>query len=254
VKTALIAPVGTSAPVVTEMVMYLNGLEGHYLTDVVILPTRDEYVRAHAVLAKEAIRHRYPRIRVHTQQLPFRDIKSTEDTIEFMRRAAKIIKEEREVHRCEKVYLSIAGGRKDVCTSLAIVGQLVGVDGVFHVINPDVVSFNISLERIKDRILELYRTPPEQRGEVYTAHAELFNEVMFPRMESLKYVQIPCIPYPREYLGRVVTLLLSSFTPIEKVGIPMGELERLKRAGIIKILKDRVVPTEFGEMLGKVWR
>ena len=253
-KTALIAPVGTSAPVVTEMVMYLHGLEGHYLTDVVILPTRDEYVRAHAVLAKEAIKHRYPGIRVHTHQLPFRDIKSTRDTVEFMRRAAAIIKEEREVHKCERVYLSIAGGRKDVCTSLAIVGQLVGVDGVFHVIHPDVVSFNINLERIKDKILELYRAAPEQRDEVYRANAELFEGIMFPRMESLRYVQIPCIPYPREYLGRVVTLLLSSSTPIEKAGIPMDELKRLERAGIVRVLKDRVVPTEFGEMLGKVWR
>ena len=253
-KTSLIAPIGTSAPVITEMVMHINGPEGHYLTDVVILPTMDEYVKANAVPAKEAIRRRYPRIRVHTHQLPFEDIKSTEDNIEFMRRAAKLIKEQRAVHKCERVYLSIAGGRKDVCTSLAIVGQLMGVDGVFHVINPDVVSFNISLERIKDRILELYRAPPERREEVYRANAELFDSVMFPSMRSLRYVQIPCIPYPREHLGRVVAILLSSGIPVEKTGIAMDELRRLERAGLLKIVKNRAVPTEFGERLGKVWR
>lgn len=253
-KTALIAPIGTSAPVVTEMVMHLHGLNGHRLTDVVILPTRDEFVRAHAVLAEEAIKYKYPRIRVHTHQLPFADIESTRDTLESMRRTARIIKKEREVHKCEKVYLSIAGGRKDVCTSLAIVGQLVGVDGVFHVINPDVVSFNIGLERIKDIIIELYKAPPEQRGEVYRAHAEIFERVMFPSIENLRYVQIPCIPYPREHLGKVATLLLSSSTPIDRVGILLSELKRLERAGIIRVFKDRVVPTEFGEALGRIWR
>lgn len=253
-KAALVAPVGTSAPVVTEMVMHLHGFEGHRLTDVVLLPTSEELVRAHAALAEQAIRHRYPGMRVHLRELPFRDISSEEDTVEFMRRAAKIIKEEREVHGCERVYLSIAGGRKDVCAALAMLGQLVGVDGVFHVINPEVVSFNVSLERIREMVLELYRAAPERRGEFYAEHAEVFDRVMFPELEGLRFIRLPCIPYPKEHLGRVVALLLSSSTPLERTDMSMGELRRLERAGLIRVLRDRVVPTELGEMLGRVWR
>lgn len=253
-KTSLIAPIGTSAPVITEMVLYLHGLEGADLTDVVVLETKDEYVKAHAKLAKTAINSRYPRMRVHIHTLPFSDVRSTEDTIEFMHRVAKIIKEERLKYKCERVYLSIAGGRKDICTSLSIMGQLIGVDGVFHVIHPSVTSFNIQLERIKDKILELYHIPAEQRLDYYLKYKDAFDSVMFPETRELNYIRIPCIPYPQDYLGKVVKILLSEFTLLENKEIPLEELKRLERAGIIKILKDRIVPTDFGSIIGNIWK
>lgn len=254
-KTALIAPIGTSAPVVTEMVMHINGLEGMELTDVVVMPTRDELVMAHATLARVALKHRYGRMRVHLHPLPFRDIGSTGDTVEFMRIAAKLVAEERRVHGCERVYLSIAGGRKDVCVSLAIVGQIMGADGVFHVINPEVRVINEQLERLRERIFELHRAPEEEKGEVYGRYREDFESVMFPPIERLRYVQIPCIPYPEDYIGRIGTLLnTSGRVRIERTGLEMRELKRLERAGMVRIVGDEVAVTEFGEMVGRIWR
>jgi len=259
VKVALITPIGTSAPVVTEMVMHLNGLEGLYLTDVVILPTQDETVKAHTALARAALRHRYPRIRVHVRPLPFRDIESTEDNVEFMRIAARVIQEERRVHMCERVYLSIAGGRKDICTSLAIIGQLVGSDGVFHVINPDVKVINEQLERIRDKIFELYHSPKSERDRVYERYRELFDSVMFPPIDRLRYIRIPVIPYPAEYLHRVVAILVRK-TPVDvKEEDELGEMSlhdlmALESAGIIRIAGGKVAPTEFGRLIGRIWR
>ncbi|GBE54415.1 CRISPR-associated protein [archaeon BMS3Bbin15] len=253
-KTALIAPIGTSAPVITEMAQYLNGMEGLFLTDMVIIPTQNEYVKAHTSLAKEALRSKYPKMRIHIRPLPFEDINSTEDNIEFMRMVARVISEERSEYKCEKVYLSIAGGRKDVCTSLAIVGQLIGADGVFHVIYPSLGNINIGLERIKDKILELHYAPSNQREEIYLKYRELFDTVMFPPIEELNYIHIPCIPYPREYMGKLVAILLSKSMPLDKTGILQQDLKRLERAGIVTLLKDRVVATEFGSMVGGIWR
>ncbi len=253
-KTALISPIGTSAPVVTEMSRFLHGMEGLFLTDVVIMPTQNEYVKAHTSLAKEALKSRYPKMRVHIRPLPFEDINSTVDNIEFMRRVARVINEERSEYKCEKIYLSIAGGRKDICTSLAIVGQLIGADGVFHVIHPSVGSLNVNLERIKDKILELHYAPPEEKGEIYTKYREYFDDLMYPSMSELKFIHIPCIPYPREYIGRLAAILLSSSVPIEKAGISLQDLKNLERAGLLRVLKDRVVPTDFGSMVGRIWR
>lgn len=137
-KLAMIAPVGMSPPVVTELMEWLMSREIYDLTDVVLIVSNDDDVRRSAEFIKTAVKVNYPRIRVHEKCLPFRDISSLDDNLEFMRVCASAINEEKVKFRCDGIFLNVAGGRKDMSISLSFLGQFVGVSGVFHVIHPEV--------------------------------------------------------------------------------------------------------------------
>jgi CRISPR-associated protein Csx14 len=71
-KTAIIAPIGTSPPVITVGIDALD----EPVSDLVLLATQDEQVLAGCDVVKLGLKSRYPRIRVHVELLPFDDISS----------------------------------------------------------------------------------------------------------------------------------------------------------------------------------
>ena len=78
---------------------------------------------------------------------------------------------------------------------------------------------------------------------------------MLPPLNSFNAIQVPCLPFPRTFFGRIA-YLLSLGTPIEKQDIQIDnqDLDRLEKMGLISISKEQVYPTDFGRMLSQIWK
>ncbi|MEM0214497.1 MAG: CRISPR-associated protein Csx14 [Archaeoglobaceae archaeon] len=137
-KTAIISPLGLSPPVITT---FVEGI-GENISDLVVLTTENEDVKAGYELVRIGLRQKYPKTRLHEVTLPFEDVNTTEENLRFMSICAKIIREERERYKCDKILLNVAGGRKNMCITLSLLGQLMAVDGVYHVVSRDVKIVN----------------------------------------------------------------------------------------------------------------
>ena len=252
-KTCIIAPIGMSPPVITEMVEYIIQVESGFVSNVVLIATANREVLESVEIVKAALQIRYPRIHTHVVELPFSDISSMEDNIEFMRVCANVIREEREKYGCDYIYLNVAGGRKDMCISLSLLAQLIDVDGVFHIIHPDVTVFNEMLERIRKEISDLYES--EDKVAFYEEHKQKFDEVMFPPLSAFNVIRIPCVPFPKDGLGAIVEILCSeTLIKKEETKLDERELKRLKKAGLISIIGRGVYSTEFGKAIGSLWK
>ncbi|MDI6917819.1 MAG: CRISPR-associated protein Csx14 [Thermoplasmatales archaeon] len=251
-KTSIIAPVGMSPPIITEFVEYIAKVEGKFVSDVVLLVTDTKEVKECAELAVSALEVNYNNIHTHWVELPFSDISSTEDHANFMKICLNCIKKERIEHGCDYLYLNIAGGRKDMCASLVLLGSWENVDGIFHVICPEINVFNTKLERMRKDIEEHYRA--ENLTEFYRKHKEEFNELMFPPPESYNVIRIPYFPFPKKELGKIIDLLRIG-KPINIIDAEMDRisLKRLENAGLIRMSGKTIYPTNLGLNVSKIW-
>lgn len=252
-KASIISPVGLSPPVVTELVEYVAKEENEFVSDVVLLVTNNREVKESAELIVSALEVNYKNIHTHWVDLPFSDISSIGDHIEFMKISLKVIKEERVKHGCDRLYLNIAGGRKDMSASLAILGQWAGVDGIFHVVSPKVVVFNELLERLRYEIKEHYEA--EDLTDFYEEHREEFDKLMFPPRDSYKVIKIPYLPFPKPQLQQMISFLRRG-TPaaIWEVEVDREFLKGLEKADLVHITKKKVYPTELGLEFAKIFR
>lgn len=252
-KTSIICPVGMSPPIVTELVDYIIKVESKFVSDVVLIATSELEVQKSLEFAKAALQVWYPKMYISVVQLPFSDITSTENNIEFMKICARAIREEREKYKCDYIYLNVAGGRKDMCISLSILAQFIDVDAVFHIIHPDVAVFNLMLERIRKEISDLYES--KDKVSFYRQHRERFDSVMFPPLSAYNVIRIPIIPFPKDALGEVAKLLCSEI-PIKRDESKLSwlELERLEKAGLITFLDEKIYPSEFGKKVARLWK
>jgi CRISPR-associated protein Csx14 len=243
---------GNSPPVVTEFVDYTAKEET--IRNCVILSTEAQQVEESTTIAAYALQRRFPKIRCYIVSIPFEDIQSTSDTIEFMRLCARVIREERERYRAQKIYLNIAGGRKNMSIIMVLLGQMLGVNGVFHVINRNVQVFNERLERLRYIIAQIHSTPNDnRRAEIYETHVRELEELMFPSISDYSVIRLPILPYPLEYLGEIIKVLKSNFTITTETKLKPRELEQLKTCGFIKLRRNRIIPTETGKELAKLF-
>lgn len=201
-KTAVIAPIGTSPPVITAGIDSLD----ERVTDLVLLATQDEQVLAGCEIVKLGLGSRYPQIRVHIELLPFDDISSDDENLRFMAIAARVIKKEREEFGCKRILLNVAGGRKNMCITLALLGQLLNVDGVYHIVNHEVKLFNQHLEHLRPTMMRLFRAEDEQqRLDLYNENREKFDYVLFPSRNKYDLIRIPTLPYPVSYISSLLS-------------------------------------------------
>lgn len=250
-KACMVAPLGMSPPVVCEVYEALLGL-GERITDVVLLCTQEEDIKRSAVAVEAGLSSRYPHTHVHTVWLPFEDIRREEDMVYFMRTCASVIRREREVYGCERVLLNLTGGRKGTCLVLSLLGQMLDVDGVLYAVHFESKSYNISLERARQLVNELYDS--SDRMAFYEEHREELDSVLFPPHQTYRVLRIPCIPYPREYLGRLVAVLCADGVRAEECGLPEEHLARLERVGLIAGVEGRLYPSDLGRALSSIWR
>ncbi len=205
-RTAVISPLGMSPPVVTTFVDYLEGVR-----DLVVLTTGEERVKQGFELIKVALKIKYPFTRVHEVKIPFEDVMTQDQNFEFMRIAGRVIKDQKEKFGSDVIYINVAGGRKNMCITLSILSQFLNVDGIFHIVSPDVKIVNEMLENLRKDIERIYLEDDEERKlEIYREKEEFFDPLMFPR--EYEVIRIPTIPVPQDYMKRLVEILYNGKT------------------------------------------
>jgi CRISPR-associated Csx14 family protein len=250
-KNSLIAVLGLSPPVITEFVKYMVEGEGLRVTDLTVVFTEEKRVLNGLRLVEAALKDRYPRIRFHEWRLPFEDVTSVEETYAFMELIGRVLYRQRAVHKVDSVHLCLAGGRKDMGITAALLAQYYGVNGVYHVVMPDVQVFNAELERRRVDIEKLASS--ESPLEYYRQHIDLFEPIMFPSLDRYVVIKIPLIPYPNNVLRKVFRLLGVDSLEADRTGLPSDVLEGLAAAGLVRISSKGIVrPLDEGRRLHQI--
>lgn len=216
-KTAIIAPLGLSPPVITAG----TDSAGFRISDLVIIATQDSAVLAGLGLIRVGMSIKAPKVRIHAEILPFDDVMTTEQNLVFMDRVVGLIKRERTEHHCKRVLLNVAGGRKNTCITLALVGQLMNVDGVFHIVNKDIRMFNQNLERLRSDIKRISDAPTlKDQQAIYRKKEDQFNRLLYPPKSEYELVRLPTFPVDQSYVQKLIIDLkgdIGSLSRTEKV-------------------------------------
>lgn len=251
-KVAMIGALGQSPAVMTELARYLipDGL-----TDVIMLPTREDEVVAGARLVEAALKVHHPRLRVHIHFLPFSDVLSEEDNLTLMEAIARAICRERFDYNVDEIYLNAAGGRKVATVSMALMGALFGITAVYHVIHRDIKRYNILQEQLMDVIMKFKdAVDMDERVELYERHREDLDELLYPSGEGLSFIRIPVVPYDVEEINLLKRILRAPGVLLDEEWIPEYRLKPYVKAGLIECDERRVRPTDLGVRIGRMLR
>lgn len=218
-KTVVLAPMGTSPPVITEFVEYFMR-RNIKITDIAIFTTKNNIVRYSTDFVRIALKIRYPDIHTDIIELDFEDTLTTEDNISFMRTIADYIVGYREKNQDPRIYLNVAGGRKNMCITLSILGQIAGVNGIYHVVNENYKSINERMNEtaMKMRIEEIHRAKTEEKKiQLYKREQGKYDSLLFPDEREYSLIQIPMIPYSKKYLRKIISDIESNNIPEELI-------------------------------------
>jgi CRISPR-associated protein Csx14 len=193
-------------------------------------------------LVKTAISINYPSIRIHGVKIPFSDVTTEEETFEFMKIAVKTIKNEKEKHNCEKVYLNTSGGRKNMGIAVSTIGQIAGLDGIFHVVSEDVKIVNQQLEALREDIRKFRDAVDYEMEDMYQKKSREFNSLLFPDPSSFEIIRIPVLPYPKSYFFKLVTNLKSNIESLSN-----EEKRLLWGCGVLDKTGTRYYLSDYGE-------
>ncbi|MEM2056719.1 MAG: CRISPR-associated ring nuclease [Thermoproteota archaeon] len=235
---------------VTEFVQYVEDGLCERISDVTVISTSDPYVVSCAELAEQAVIDRYPHIHFHRCQLDFEDIDSQERLMEFMLKIAKLLMDQIEIYKADKIYVNSAGGRKDALMALLTLCQFIPVAGVFHIVMPDVKAFNIELERIKKNIEEIGRTKDKRK--YYLDNKNLFDPLMYPHRSTYSVIKIPVIPFPPSVLQKLIKTLSNDKMKISTSGLDYMHIKMLVSIGIVVSDMKYLYPTDEGRFLLKI--
>lgn len=251
-KISVIGAIGTSPPVVTEFVQYVEDMLKEHINDLIVICTSDPFVRSCTDLAEQAVKDRYPHINFHRHELEFEDLDSEKKVSGFLLDMVKLLKRQVNMYGANKIYINAAGGRKDSILALSLVSQLFPVSGIFHVIMPDVKSFNIELERKHVEIEGFGKT--EDKKSYYLIHKDIFEPLMYPPQSSYSVIKIPTIPYPPAYLQKLAQILDRNKTIIIKSGLSFDYIGRCVDIGLLQSDGKYLYPTDEGRLVAKILR
>ncbi|QYZ78199.1 CRISPR-associated protein Csx14 [Methanofollis formosanus] len=236
-KTAVIAPVGMSPPAISTLI---DGI-GVPVTDCILLATKNPAVQASVGLLTTGLHRRFPWMRIHHEVLPFEDIGTEEETFAFITQAARIIRQEQETFGCDHVYLSISGGRKNMCVSLSLLAPLLQTDGVFHVINTEINVVNTRLEHLRKDIEAFATADDDERNRLYEEKSTEYDHLLFPPRDTYEVIRIPTLPYPPDHLHHLILGLTTG------EALTSDERDLLARHGILEPGRSSTVLTPYGE-------
>ena len=252
-RVVMIAPLGTTPAVITEMVRFL---EAELLTDAIIFPTSEDSVKAGARLVEAALKVHYPKLRVHIHFLPLNDVASQSDMLIVGREMSKAICKEKLEIGTDKIFLDVAGGRKEVTILTAMLGTLFGVTRMYHVINREITDFNEYQHAIKKEIMKFTERDLKKRVEMYKQEQDKFDYLLFPETPNLEFINIPVIPYSPKDISRLKRILKTGGISIDEENIPEYILKMYQMAGLCVYEKSNrwISPTELGLEIGKMLR
>ncbi|MEM3090897.1 MAG: CRISPR-associated ring nuclease [Candidatus Bathyarchaeia archaeon] len=241
-NVAVMATMGTSPPIVTKFIDYLQKTER--VSHLSILATKERSVVNGAPLVKATLKSRFPSLKVDIHQLAVADTTNEDENYQIMEESAKIITGLK--RRYPVLHICLAGGRKETVASTITLAQLMGLTSLYHVVSPNIREMNIELERIRKEIEEFGESSDPQK--YYEEKKNLFEPVLFPSASSYNVIKLPIIPYPASSMTLLRRLLGSSGEKVE--GVDKSFLKRLKLAGLITFTKDgKIVVTTEGNKL-----
>jgi CRISPR-associated protein Csx14 len=244
----VVAPVGTSPPVVTEFIDYVERVLEEDISDLTLLSTKEELIQQSSTLINVSLKVNRPSIHVHNVTLPFEDISSQDSSQEFAKIAAEILSNQKSKFGANQVYLCVAGGRKEMCIILSVLAQLLPVDGVYHVVMPSVTMYNQELELLRKDIREL--NDSNERESFYKGRREKFDRIMFPEPRLYCVIKIPIIPIAPEFLEDFCKLRQDLPVPVARFRPKL--LQQLEKLRYVRISSKGIYLTEEGGHLKKV--
>ena len=233
----IVGALGLSPPVITTPLRRLKGVR-----KLVVFTTKEEDVRIGYEFIQLALRQERPEIILERVELDFTDVGTQEENFEFMRIAGRIIRAEKE--KGNTVYVNLAGGRKNMGLSLALIAQMLNAR-MFHIVRREVKGYNLLLENLRGEIRRIYESAPEEKVRIYVERREFFRELLFPDDASL--VWIPAIPLPKDYLKRIVEALFTGRTE----ALTASQISALEEAGLVERVGRKMVVSELGRKLGE---
>jgi CRISPR-associated Csx14 family protein len=250
-KLSVIAPIGTSPPVVTEFVQYVEDALGERISDLTVICTSDPYIICCTDLAEEAVLDKYPHIHFHRHQLGFEDIDSQDKLRDFMLNMAELMRDQVVEFKADKIYVNSAGGRKDALIALSMICQFLPVSGIFHIVMPDVKAFNVGLERAKVYIEEFGKTNDKRQH--YLNNKNTFEPLMYPHPSTYSVIKIPVVPFPPEALKKVADALEGK-VEVRRLRLDLGHLMMLVKIGLATYDGRFLYPTDEGRFILRLLR
>lgn len=187
-KHVLIATLGDSPVVVSSMFDLLTKKQQLPVDEVIIFLSSGEKREGGYTMIDDALKGQCA---VEPYVLPFEDAYTEEDCFTFLQELFKCLKE----HLNDTVYLSLAGGRKNISALMALAAPFYrNVQGLYHVIDK-----NESTGKAKFRSLQ-------ELTRLYSQDKSRFMVAMHPDIDSLFLVPIPlenALHVPYEYLQKL---------------------------------------------------
>jgi len=244
-KTAVIAPLGMSPPIVTA------GMDASEfkVKHLIIIATNHPVVLAGLDLIRVGMSIRAPKVKIHAEILPFDDVTTTGENLVFMETAIRIIREARTKLKCDRILLDVAGGRKNMCITLTMIGQLMNVDGVFHIGNRDISLLNTNLEILRGDIERIYKAETlEEKQAIYRQKENQFNHLLFPPKSGYDIIRVPTFPVDQSAVERLLVELKGDIRGEVKI-LPLSDKVTLERHGILEKGKTRnhYYVSEYGQ-------
>jgi CRISPR-associated protein Csx14 len=117
------------------------------------------------------------------------------------------------------------------------------VDGVYHVVSRDVKVVNQLLEYLREDIRKIYDAKSdEEKLRIYREKERFFNSLLFPSPNEFEIVRIPTLPYPRDYLQRILVSLLQNMEALS-----LEDKLMLEKHGILERIGSRFALSEYGK-------
>lgn len=179
-RNVLLSSLGLSPAVVTETIDALRNT-GIQINTVVLLSTSNERILdTYIPLLYDDFRDTYKgQIDLIPASIANDDIWTAQDNLEFIKLATTYLNTYRK--RGDSVYVSLAGGRKTMSAAMAIVAQLFGAKGLYHVLVPE------EIERKRLDYAELKQLP-EARREAFHPNPQLMELVSIPVVGLFPYM------------------------------------------------------------------
>jgi CRISPR-associated protein Csx14 len=242
-KTAVIAPLGMSPPIVTA------GLDAaeFKVKHLVIIATKHPVVLAGLDLIEVAMSVKAPKVKIHTEILPFDDVTTTQENLVFMETAIRLIREARVKNHCDRVLLDVAGGRKNMCITLTMIGQLMNVDSVFHIGNPNINLLNTNLELLRKDIDRIHMADTlKEKQAIYHEKEDQFDHVLFPAKSDYEIIRVPTFPVDQSSVQRLLFELKGEVRGKVKE-LSIEDKVILERHGILEKGRSHYYVSDYGQ-------
>jgi CRISPR-associated Csx14 family protein len=175
-KHILIATLGDSPVVVTTMFDLLTKQEQLTIDDVIVLHSSGEKRMGGYTMIDDVLKGHCT---VDSQELPFEDAYTEENCFAFLQELFVLLKKHQGLG--DSVYLSLAGGRKNMSALMALVAPFYTcVQGLYHVIDKSEFTDKANFKSLQE-LTKLYHAPDKER----------FMAAMQPNSNGFHLVPIP---------------------------------------------------------------